>query len=91
MKLESAAGWRGSTPPAFEAAAATAAETCPVSQALAGVSISAYRDARALTTAGGLRIVFLTFAFQHPQMRGSARQYHFIRELARATRSRCSR
>ena len=30
-----------------------------------------------------MRIVFLTYAFQHPQMRGSARQYHFIRELAR--------
>ncbi len=29
-----------------------------------------------------MRIVFLTFTFQHPQMRGSARQYHLIRELA---------
>ncbi len=28
-----------------------------------------------------MRIVFLTFAFQHPQMRGSARSYHFVREI----------
>ena len=28
-----------------------------------------------------MRIVFLTFAFQHPKMRGSARSYHFVREL----------
>lgn len=28
-----------------------------------------------------MRIVFLTFAFQHPRMRGSARSYHFVREL----------
>ena len=28
-----------------------------------------------------MRIVFLTFAFQHPKMRGSARSYHLLREL----------
>ncbi|MFN8188187.1 MAG: glycosyltransferase [Gaiellales bacterium] len=29
-----------------------------------------------------MRIVFLTFAFQHPDMRGSARAYHLLRGLA---------
>jgi glycosyltransferase involved in cell wall biosynthesis len=29
-----------------------------------------------------VRIAFLTFAFQHPRMRGSARQYHLMRGLA---------